>query len=100
MYAVFEGDYYAVGINSGNYLWAALYEGEYTAETLPEYQPKGYGAELAECQRYFQRFRTEALRGTYCEDFRPTMRMTDDGSISKSQITVDGVVYYTATADL
>lgn len=33
--------------------WAALYEGEYTAETLPEYQPKGYGAELAECQRYF-----------------------------------------------
>lgn len=35
--------------------WAALYEGEYTAETLPEYQPKGYGAELAECQRYFWR---------------------------------------------
>lgn len=33
--------------------WAALYEGEYTAETLPEYQPKGYGTELAECQRYF-----------------------------------------------
>lgn len=35
--------------------WAALYEGEYTAETLPEYQPKGYGAELAECMRYYQR---------------------------------------------
>lgn len=35
--------------------WAALYEGEYTAETLPEYQPKGYGAELAECLRYFER---------------------------------------------
>lgn len=33
--------------------WAALYEGEYTAETLPEYQPKGYAAELAECLRYF-----------------------------------------------
>ncbi|MBQ3141496.1 MAG: collagen-like protein [Clostridia bacterium] len=33
--------------------WAALYEGEYNAETLPAYQPKGYGAELAECQRYF-----------------------------------------------
>lgn len=32
--------------------WAALYEGEYTVETLPEYQSKGYGAELAECQRY------------------------------------------------
>lgn len=33
--------------------WAALYEGEYTAETLPVYQPKGYGAELTECQRYY-----------------------------------------------
>ena len=37
-------------------VWAALYEGEYTAETLPEYQPKGYGVELAECLRYFYRF--------------------------------------------
>lgn len=36
-------------------IWAALYEGSYTAETLPEYQPKGYGAELLECQRYFYR---------------------------------------------
>lgn len=34
--------------------WAALYEGSYTADTLPEYQPKGYGAELAECRRYFR----------------------------------------------
>lgn len=33
--------------------WCAVYEGEYTAETLPEYQPKGYAAELAECQRYY-----------------------------------------------
>lgn len=33
--------------------WAALYEGEYTAETLPDYQPKGYAAETAECHRYF-----------------------------------------------
>ncbi|MDD5863444.1 MAG: BppU family phage baseplate upper protein [Firmicutes bacterium] len=33
--------------------WAALYTGEYTAETLPEYQPKGYAAELLECQRYY-----------------------------------------------
>lgn len=34
--------------------WVALYEGAYTVETLPEYRPKGYGAELVECQRYFQ----------------------------------------------
>lgn len=36
--------------------WAALYEGSYTAETLPAYQPKGYAAELAECMRYFRPF--------------------------------------------
>ena len=36
--------------------WAALYEGSYTADTLPAYQPKGYAAELAECQRYYRRF--------------------------------------------
>ena len=33
--------------------WAALYEGSYTADTLPPYVPKGYAAELAECRRYF-----------------------------------------------
>ena len=36
-------------------VWAALYEGEYTAETLPEYQPKGYAVELMECLRYYRR---------------------------------------------
>ena len=38
-----------------NTVWAALYEGTYTADTLPAHQPKGYAAELAECQRYFLR---------------------------------------------
>lgn len=33
--------------------WAALYEGTYSAETLPPYVPNGYTAELAECQRYY-----------------------------------------------
>lgn len=43
-----------VTINAGGeYEWAALYEGEYTADTLPEYIPKGYTAELMECQRYY-----------------------------------------------
>ena len=31
-----------------------LLKGTYTAETLPEYQYKGYAAELAECRRYFR----------------------------------------------
>lgn len=40
--------------NSKKFIWAALYEGTYTADTLPPYVPKGYAAELAECQRYYQ----------------------------------------------
>lgn len=45
------------GVKSPSILqWAALYEGEYTAATLPEYQPKGYGVELAECMRYYRPF--------------------------------------------
>lgn len=52
-----------------NLIWAALYEGYYTEDTLPEYQPKGYGAELAECKRYYQRSyettpQTEMTNGT------------------------------------
>ena len=45
----------AVEITSegGSLAWAALYEGSYTADTLPPYVPKGYTAELAECQRYY-----------------------------------------------
>ena len=34
--------------------WAALYEGSYTADTLPPYVPKGYAAELAECRLYYR----------------------------------------------
>ena len=34
--------------------WAVLYEGTYTADTLPPYVPKGYAAELTECLRYYQ----------------------------------------------
>ena len=46
-------DLYGAGVQ--NVKWAALYEGEYTTETLPKYQPKGHAAELQECRRYFQR---------------------------------------------
>ena len=40
--------------------WAALYEGEYTAETLPPYVPKGYAAELTECLRYYRKIKGNA----------------------------------------
>ena len=40
--------------------WAAIYEGEYTAETLPPYVPKGYAAELAECLRYYRKIKGDS----------------------------------------
>ena len=47
----------------GGVKWAALYEGSYTADTLPPYVPKGYAAELAECQRYYQLFKNIGITG-------------------------------------
>lgn len=48
----------AVTITSsgGVIAWAALYEGTYTEQTMPEYHPKGYGIEFAECWRYYRRY--------------------------------------------
>lgn len=37
----------------------ALLPGTYTAENIPPYIPKGYAAELAECQRYYYKFTAE-----------------------------------------
>lgn len=33
-------------------IWAALYEGTYTEETLPSFRPRAASVELLECQRY------------------------------------------------
>ena len=48
--------------------WVALYEGDYTEETMPEYHPKGYAAELAECHRYFQIVENGTIRSTPTQD--------------------------------
>lgn len=42
-----------VGIKSGIWQWAALYEGDYGDGNLPEYVPKIRAVDVAECQRYF-----------------------------------------------
>lgn len=51
LYLMLANGYFSVRAADGTYTikWAALYEGEYTAETLPPYVPKGYAAELAAC---------------------------------------------------
>ena len=66
---------YAINTSASNksVKWFAVYEGEYTEDTLPEYQPKGYGAELAECQRYYQ---IRSANNIAAVDMRPTMRLS------------------------
>lgn len=39
--------------------WAAAYEGEYSASSLPPYVPKGYTQELMECRRYYVKYGDE-----------------------------------------
>lgn len=76
--------------------WAALYEGEYTAETLPPYVPKGYAAELTECLRYYRRITAtnETFAGycansvSYCMIPLQTMRI-------KPSLVPSGKFYYT-----
>ena len=56
--------YYQIIVAAGESVtiqWAALYEGAYTADTLPAYVYKGYAAELAECMRYYQVFGKKRL---------------------------------------
>lgn len=54
---------------SATMVWAALYEGEYTADTLPAYVYKGYAAELAECQRYYRQSYTGNCSAYGCLSF-------------------------------
>lgn len=88
-----------VSLPTGSYLWAALYEGEYTAETLPEYQPKGIAQERIACQRFF--VRADAWRTIYgyaswdgvISLFLPTpteMRINPTATTLKGTIYING----------
>ena len=79
--------------------WAALYKGEYTVETLPDYVPKGYGTELYECKRYFQKVTSQGkffgdtagyagyVYVPYEQEMRaiPTLSVTANGSLIGEQ---------------
>lgn len=80
--------------------WAALYEGSYTAETLPPYVPKGYAVELAACERYYQRYKLqvaplqgETTRRRYVIPYRTKFRLTPTVTI------ISATEYNLATAD-
>lgn len=78
--------------------WAALYEGEYTLETLPAYVPKDYVAELLACQQHaiplggFYRYRAVQITSSYidfCINLPIKMRATP--TFNKDALTVYGM---------
>lgn len=64
--------------------------------TLENDDPPSKAEELAKCQRFFQRYRTQSLRPAYADDCRPVMRAEP----TVGTITADGTTYYTLSADL
>lgn len=78
-------------INEANIEWAALYEGVYTAETLPPYTPKGYAAEMAECKRYYEVLSPNAmLKTTVHANFYELLVQYVEKRIDKPTVTYVG----------
>ena len=77
--------------------WAALYEGEYTAETLPPYVPKGYAAELAECLRYYRKIKAnnETFSGYAASGVAYAFIPLAQVMRIAPTVTVSGKFYYT-----
>lgn len=82
---------YAVAGGSVTVRWVALYEGAYTADTVPAYVPKGYTAELLACQRYLHLYSAAANRPASGIDCAPPMT---SATVSQGTLTVSGTTYY------
>lgn len=78
-------------MNEANIEWAALYEGIYTAETLPPYTLKGYAVEMAECKRYYEKLSPNAmLKTTVHADFYELLVQYVEKRIDKPTVTYVG----------
>lgn len=80
------------------WVWAALYEGAYTTETLPEYQPKGYARELAECMRYYYQSwdgNTPSVYGCLLRQAFATSRLTNVELPIEMRIVPTIIIYST-----
>lgn len=90
-----DGNTITITSSGGVIKWAALYAEKYTEATKPEYQAKGYGAEFAECQRYYFPFSSTdpiaigygfATNGVLCVAAIPAMRAT-------ASVVISGTIY-------
>lgn len=73
---------------------AAYQKSDGTWAMLP--QNLDYGRELLTCQQYLQLYHTQSLRPTYAADCRPVMRIDP----TPGTLVIDGVTYYTNSAEL
>lgn len=104
----------AVTITSsgGVIAWAALYEGTYTADAAPDYRPKGYAVEFAECQRYYRRYTgtqvnmvfvgcvTSSSKTIYLQPYNPVpMRLSSPSVSFTGKIVIRGPDGYATDAD-
>lgn len=94
-----DGNTITITSSGGVIKWAALYEGTYTKDTLPEYQPKDIAQERIACQRFFAR--ADAWRPIYgyaswdgeISLFLPTpteMRISPTATTLKGMIYING----------
>lgn len=91
MYLLRQGTVVQLAINTiteKTIVWAALYEGAYTADTLPPYQPKGYAVELVECQRYFEYVNNFYFNAQTNSDFDVFILYKTNKRISDPTVTV------------
>lgn len=82
--AVYSSGAVTITSNGGVIKNVRLFEGEYTTENMPEYQPIGYGAELVECLLYFER-----LGGNLSELLGPEVYL-----VSGSGAFVNSIQFY------
>lgn len=96
-------------------VWAALYRGEYPADRIPEFVPKGYAVELMECQRYFIRIKSFQVAGQIFTDsarfsftlpmpmrITPTLTLITKGTIicnGVKDVAVTGATFVGATGN-
>lgn len=90
--------------------WMALYEGEYTLDTLPDYVCKGFAAELAECQRYYNNYGLNYTFRSSGKDagrivvtypkmrIAPTAKLIGTEGIRSSYVRADSAVIETGAA--
>lgn len=79
--------------------WVALYEGAYTADTFPEYQPKGYAQEFTECSRYYTRVHAEWISGDAVGEYGLVARVTCPAPMRiLPTVLIDGVSAYVNNA--